>query len=182
VCVRIVLVNFSEDTAICQGESIQIGDSIFTETGIYLVTFSNQYNSDSLVNLNLIVNLNPIVLLGNDTIISTLDTILIDAGGGFLSYDWSNGETTQTILIDSLNGIGQHIFYVFVTDQNNCSGSDTINITIEKSTNIISMSEIEGLIKLYPNPTNGQLTVEIGNINEEIILVHIILILIDLFL
>ncbi|MFB6317300.1 LamG-like jellyroll fold domain-containing protein [Saccharicrinis sp. FJH54] len=43
--------------SICQGESIQIGDSEFSESGAYTVIFENQYGCDSIVYLNLLVNI-----------------------------------------------------------------------------------------------------------------------------
>jgi len=46
-------VNITE--TITLGESYQIGDSVFTETGSYTVTLANQYGCDSLITLNLAV-------------------------------------------------------------------------------------------------------------------------------
>ncbi len=40
---------------ICEGESIQIGDSFFNQTGDYEVLMMNQYGCDSLISLNLMV-------------------------------------------------------------------------------------------------------------------------------
>ena len=151
---------------ICEGENIQIGDSIFTETGNYSVTLTNQYGCDSIINLALNVNQNPNVALGADTTIYSSDTLILNAGNGFETYEWSNSETTQKIVVDSLVGIGVHTFSVIVSDSNNCFGSDTIIITIEQTTGIISFSETLGVIKLYPNPTNGKINIEIENIQD----------------
>ncbi len=151
---------------ICEGENIQIGDSIFTESGNYSVTLTNQYGCDSIINLALNVNQNPNVALGADTTIYSSDKLILDAGDGFETYEWSNSKTTQTILVDSLEGIGEHTYSVLVSDNNNCFGSDTIIITIERTTGIISFSETIGVIKLYPNPSNGKINIEIENIQE----------------
>ncbi|MEO8150503.1 MAG: T9SS type A sorting domain-containing protein, partial [Bacteroidia bacterium] len=48
-----------------------------------------------------------------------------DAGTGNVSYQWSNGETTQTIIANVTAN-----YSVVVTDGNNCSNSDSIGITI----------------------------------------------------
>ncbi len=151
----------------CEGESIQIGDSIFTETGNYSVTLTNQYGCDSIINLALNVNQNPNVALGADTTIYFSDSLILDAGNGFETYEWSNSETTQKIVVDSLAGIGVHTFSVIVSDINNCFGFDTIIIIIEQTTRIISFSETLGVIKLYPNPTNGKISIEIENIQDK---------------
>ncbi|MBN2571325.1 MAG: T9SS type A sorting domain-containing protein [Ignavibacteriales bacterium] len=42
--------------SICEGDSIEIGEQYFSETGNYIVTLSNRYGCDSLVNLDLTVN------------------------------------------------------------------------------------------------------------------------------
>ncbi len=41
--------------------------------------------------------------LGNDTILCTGDSVILDAGPGYLDYLWSNGDTTQTIKVGSTN-------------------------------------------------------------------------------
>lgn len=65
------------------------------------------------------------------------------------TYNWSNGETTETV--DSL-AVGTYT--VTVQDAFGCSDS------FEFSIGTSATSEIEGLssITLYPNPTNGQAT------------------------
>lgn len=43
-----------------------------------------------------------------------------------------------------------------------------MNITIETPTNVISTPEEKGIIKLYPNPTDGQIHLLLENISEQI--------------
>ncbi len=160
-----VIMELSE--SICEGENIKIGDKEFMETGIYSVEMINQFGCDSIVNLNLTVNQNPIISFGNDTTIYSTETLLLDAGEGYVYYEWSTGETTQTVLIDSLVGIGEHTYSVLVVDNNNCIGSDTIIITIKTVTSVLSIPESIGKIKLFPNPTSGTLNISIENIQNK---------------
>lgn len=51
--------------------------------------------------------------------------ITLEAGGGFLSYQWSGGQLTPTI---SVNASGD--YSVTVTDASGCSGSDVISVII----------------------------------------------------
>lgn len=61
--------------------------------------------------------------LGNDTIIDRGEPFTIDAGSGYLSYKWSNGENSQSI---TTNKEGKYL--VEVTDQYTCNQSDDIQI------------------------------------------------------
>ncbi|MFN8359273.1 MAG: T9SS type A sorting domain-containing protein [Candidatus Kapaibacterium sp.] len=54
------------------------------------------------------------------------DSIILDAGGGYSTYKWSSGETTQTITVKSTG-----TFSVDVADASGCKGkSNTVNITV----------------------------------------------------
>jgi hypothetical protein len=66
----------------------------------------------------------PSVFLGNDTSIMEGQTLLLDAGNPGSIYQWSTGETTQTITVHSTG-----TYAVNVT--NLCgSGADTINVAV----------------------------------------------------
>lgn len=66
----------------------------------------------------------PHVDLGNDTIICGYSTLLLDAGYDGLSYFWSTGENTQTIMVDP----GEQKYSVEVEDEYGCVNHDTINV------------------------------------------------------
>ncbi|MHC1706706.1 MAG: M6 family metalloprotease domain-containing protein [Bacteroidales bacterium] len=76
----------------------------------------------------------PLISLGNDTTIPSSDSILLDAGAGFSTYNWSTGENTQTILVSESGS-----YSVTVTNDNSCSGNDEIIITV-------GYSEIQGYL------------------------------------
>ncbi len=78
-------------------------------------------NSDSV---NVVKNPLPTIELGNDTTTCNVP-VQLDAGQGNSSYEWSSGETTQTIIATATNN-----YSVIVTDANGCSNADTILITI----------------------------------------------------
>lgn len=65
--------------------------------------------------------------IGPDQVVQALDYTL-DAGGGFVSYLWNNGETTQTNYLDASVSNVSGTYYVDVLDGNGCAGSDTIDI------------------------------------------------------
>ncbi|MEI6852944.1 MAG: PKD domain-containing protein, partial [Bacteroidota bacterium] len=66
----------------------------------------------------------PIVNLGNDADICEGSSIILDAGGPFVNYNWSNYSTTQTITVTA-NGT----YSVSVTDANGCANYDTLTVT-----------------------------------------------------
>lgn len=90
----------------------------------------------------------PVVNLGPDTLtIASGQVITLNAGAGFSSYLWSTGATTATI---STGAAG--VYYVSVTDGNNCQGADTIVINIITG---IDAANAADLLVVYPNPSNG---------------------------
>lgn len=103
----------------------------------------------------------PLVDLGEDMEVCANETVLLDAGNPGSSYLWSTGETTQTILVDTTGlGIGIATFWVQVTDPNGCAGEDEIMIEFKDCTGIYDISD-QWSIELFPNPTKGNLIIEL---------------------
>ncbi len=67
----------------------------------------------------------PMVDLGMDTNLCDVDEFPLDAGNEGASYLWSTGEESQTIMA---SGNGHTIFWVAVTNQNNCTVVDSIQL------------------------------------------------------
>lgn len=69
------------------------------------------------------VNVPPPINLGADTSLCQGDTLLLNAGPGFQSYEWSTGQQGSTI------GVYQAGTYILsALDQHQCSSADTISI------------------------------------------------------
>jgi len=141
-------IDLGNDTTICNGDSIELsssmpaltyqwsnGDtsqSIFVSPIIkssYILTITDGVcaNADTIeVSVN-----SPFVSLGNDTIICSYDSIVIDAGSNHDAYLWNTGQTSQSIVASS-NGISTTLAYsVTITDEY-CPALDSINITYTK--------------------------------------------------
>jgi hypothetical protein len=153
------------DKTICPGDSINLGEKWFTEGGSYIVVLKDIQDCDSIINLHLTVNPLPEVNLGNDTTIVEGTEINLDAGEGFESYFWNTQNTSQSLLVSGLNA-GEHKYSVLVTDENECSNSDSIVITViipDAITNTLENTSIS----IYPNPTTDvayfQTNQEIGS-------------------
>jgi len=123
-------------------------DTFYAQTG---------YSCPSLTRDTVIATVIPLppVSLGADTMTECGVNITLDAGAGYTIYSWSTAETTQTISVDTL---GDYI--VTVTDTMGCSNSDTIHVDC-----FVGFSSITAVnnVNVYPNPTSGIITVEIGD-------------------
>ncbi len=98
----------------------------YMASGTYDVTLivSNASGSDSLTKIGYITIYSPpVVNLGTDILTTQPDTIVLDAGAGFIDYFWNNGSNLQT-----LNVITYGMYCVTVTDVNGCLASDCVVI------------------------------------------------------
>jgi gliding motility-associated-like protein len=68
----------------------------------------------------------PIFNFGNDTILCQGNSLLLDAGPGFISYHWQDGSSQQTFIVTNPG-----IYSVTVTDVNSCQASDSVNVNFQ---------------------------------------------------
>lgn len=109
---------------ICTGETFTVGIHTYSQTGTYSDTLATA-SCDSIVKLVLTVKPLPALSLGKDTSLCMGQSLLLNAGNGYVAYYWNDAlpASTQTI---SASSIGT--YWVKVKDQHGCSGSDTIKI------------------------------------------------------
>jgi len=94
-------------------------------TGTYFVEVKDTNNCKNYDTINVVVNQNPHIFLGNDTSFCG-NVYYIDAGAGFAAYNWNNGLSLNQVL--QLNNAG--VYFVEVTDTNNCKAYDTVEVNI----------------------------------------------------
>ncbi len=110
----------------------------------------------------------PVIDIGGDEIVCLNHEFTIDAGTGFTSYLWNTGATTQSITIDSNTfDVGQNIIKVEVYNDVNCSAMDSMMLVVDPCTGIEN-NDIANKVNLYPNPNNGEFTIDISSINEDV--------------
>jgi hypothetical protein len=82
--------------------------------------------------------------------------------GGATSYTWSNSNTNGTSITVTPSVSVVYNYSVTGTDNNGCIAGSSANLTVSACTglkeNNTSMS-----VRVYPNPSNGDLTVETDN-------------------
>ncbi|MDF2437915.1 MAG: hypothetical protein K0Q95_2291 [Bacteroidota bacterium] len=99
-----------------------------SSTGVYHVTVTDNTGCTGSDTISVIVIPGILTVdIGNDTSFMNCQAppFILDAGNQGATYLWSNGTTGQT-----LNVTTSGTYYVMVTDQGGCVGSDTINVNI----------------------------------------------------
>ena len=136
------------------GNQVGFGDTLTTPVISQTTTYYAQANNGTCTSNRIAtvatVHPLPVINLGTDTIVNGI-SYQLNAGSGFSSYLWSTSETSQTISISSTD-----TFCVTVTDVNGCKNDDCIIVDI---INGVSEFENDKLFSVYPNPTNGSITI-----------------------
>ncbi|MDH3711511.1 MAG: T9SS type A sorting domain-containing protein [Cyclobacteriaceae bacterium] len=84
-----------------------------------------------------------------DQVVCQGESLTLDAGAGYQTYEWSTGATTASI--DVTQG-GD--YWVTVSNADGCQATDTTTVTKEVCT---TLPEFEtGSLKIYPNPNDGR--------------------------
>ena len=97
-----------------------------TQAGTYNVTVTTAEGcSGTSSAIQVVVNQPPVVDLGNDTIICTASSLMLDAGNPGSTYSWSTQEISQSITVTNTGS-----YTVSVTDQNGCVGTDNVTVTV----------------------------------------------------
>jgi gliding motility-associated-like protein len=91
--------------------------------GTHTITYTISGACGDSDNINITVFEAPTINLGPDTSLCIGEILVLDAGAGFSSYNWSPSGSTQTISVTT-NGT----YTVTVTDGNNCQGTDAITV------------------------------------------------------
>lgn len=106
------------------GESEFFSEEAGTGTHTLRYTFENGFNCTSRTEQTIEVFVPPSISLGDDQIICPDGTAIFEIDAGYVKYNWSTGESTQSI---SVNAEGD--YSVRVTDNNNCVSTDTATVT-----------------------------------------------------
>ena len=142
----IVVANTSA-LAICSGDDVTLSGSgantynwsngvidatAFTPatTQTYTVIGTDINNCVDSATITVVVNANPTVSLGAN-IKSCNAPVSLNAGAGFINYNWSNGSNTQQITVTATGN-----YSVIVGDVNGCLGYDTIAVTVVNTPNL----------------------------------------------
>ena len=131
--------------AICDGDSLKFGSSVYSITGLYTDTLQSWIGCDSTSTLDLLVTN---ITVSLDT--SQLSLVAnISGGTGPFNYNWSDGSTSSTLITDSSG-----LYTLVITDASGCISNTASYNVIFNTTGAISNTKDQLII--YPNPNNGQ--------------------------
>ena len=134
-----------------------------TEPGIYpyYVTCNEEGCESPATLVKFTINELPDVELGVDTSITDKDILILGPFPVEYKYLWNDGTNDPWFVVDGVEGApGDRLITVFAaTDY--CSITDTILVSIQSTIDIATF--IPNDIKIYPNPTDGQVIINIGN-------------------
>lgn len=100
----------------------------------------------------------PVPNLGIDTLISSSQSVILDAGPG-KNYLWNTSATTRTITINGATAPkGSKRYTVTVTDSAGCTGYDEVVISVDYRSGISAPSTAAW--RVYPNPVRDILKIE----------------------
>ena len=152
------------------GDSTSSIDIAPTTTTLYWVTVIDEYGTECRDTVTVTVGSSPQVdLLGGQSTYSECDlsSVLIDAGAGAYSYDWSTGESTQTIVADHSGD-----YTVTVTDiVSNCTAQDNVYVSflsVEAEENVAICSGDS--VTLSVSSVNNVVADIDGNIYETVVI------------
>ncbi len=134
--------NLGNDTTICEQASLLLsagegfagynwfdGSSastyLVTQPGTYWVNVLNSFGCTATDSINIAFSAAANVSLGGDTTICSNENYTLSPGSGFAGYLWQDGSTNP---FHQVSGSGY--YWVIVTDDNGCLGSDTVSIVI----------------------------------------------------
>ena len=172
VTVNAPAINLGDDVQLCFGETVTLSDTLSNLTYLWstgATTSSITVDSTTTVTLtatdasgcqatdDVTVTVNPEIVVGlSDTATINPGTSMTLDAGAWSSYIWSTGETTQTIDV-TMSGI----YSVTVEDEDGCSASDTINVTVVSAKHLSNLQTI----KAFPNPATDYLQIDATNID-----------------
>ena len=170
-----LLIELGADTALCKEANFILqasqeanqylwstGDSsqmiAIQQTGEYWLQAGNACNT-STDTVFVTINENTFAFATDTLSLDSNQVLQLNAPAGYQSYRWSTSDTVQTIWISNPGE-----YWLHVTDSLGCTASDTIVILPY----ISSPEQAISTIRVYPNPTTGELFLEGLNGGERI--------------
>jgi hypothetical protein len=168
--------------AICSGQSFTIvptgaitytyssGSDVVSPiaTTDYSVTGTDVNGCVTAVNAisSVTVNANPTVIATSDfTLICTGEVVTLNASGA-TSYTWNTGATTTSVT-DSPTITTTYT--VNASDVNGCNGSSNVTVNVNDCVGLQNLSLTTLNVSLYPNPTTGNVTLELNTLTNVLI-------------
>ncbi|RUT78263.1 gliding motility-associated C-terminal domain-containing protein [Ancylomarina longa] len=135
------IVDLGPDLYICRGEELilEAPDGYYTEwnpggntrsiyvyeAGTFQLKTTDEFGCTGEDDINIFVHENPEVNLGRDTVIAEGSELLLDAGNGYVEYEWSNQASSQFLKVDQ-----DGEYAVNVVDMYGCRGNGKVKVAV----------------------------------------------------
>ena len=168
------------NTSICEGQSANLTASGATTyswnttvltntisvnpiaTTYYTVTGMSSGCSNTAAVLVTVNPLPVVTAISSSSLICIGDNVTLTSGGA-VSYVWDNGSTISTLVVTpSVNTT----YTVTGTDANSCSNKATIVQNVTDCTGITKFESTLQNVGVYPNPNNGEFTVNVTDLTS----------------
>lgn len=134
-------VNISGDLNLCQGQSTTLSATpgfsfyewsvspantasiIASQAGEYQVTVTDANGCTGVDRVDVVVNDNPVITLPDSSGYCAGNSILLNPGTNFITYNWSDGSSLSTLLVDQPGD-----YVLIVTDINGCRDTTTVSV------------------------------------------------------
>lgn len=125
--------------AVCAGGSYAVNGHTYTASGIYNDTLYTAFGCDSVVVTQMTVSAQqPTLTVSGSSLVCTGSSYTLSAGGA-VTYTWSNGPQTPTVVITPTNTTP---YVVSGTDASGCKGTDTVKVLLTPTLGIIAKPAI----------------------------------------
>jgi hypothetical protein len=171
--------------AICAGQSFTMlpngavtytysnGSDVTTPTAdeTYTVTGTDINGCENMATSSVTVNALPVLAATTtNTLMCSGETVTLSVTGA-MSYTWNTTETTADIVVSPTV---QTTYAVDGLDGNGCLNTISITQDVGLCTGIAQLEKTSSVgLNIYPNPSNGVLTVQFENWNSEITIITI---------
>jgi hypothetical protein len=125
-----------------------------TTSGIYTLSLFNPGNLNALTHtVNLIMSNTPTLQVSSTlaNICSGQSSILNATGSGINSYNWSNGSTSQSVVVSP----STTTVYTITANVSTCPVSKTVALNVSACLSILEQFNQSTQLNLFPNPSNG---------------------------
>ena len=134
-------------------------------SGIFTVSAVNSCGSSSAQTLSVTVKALPTLIISGSNTLCLGSSVSLTVSGAS-TYSWSHG---ATVAIVALNPTITTSYTVTGTSSvTGCSNSAITTLSIVTCTGILNLENDQNTIQIYPNPTNGELSLALPFSNGEI--------------
>ncbi|MFC2114064.1 pectinesterase family protein [Bacteroidota bacterium] len=112
----------------------------------------------------------PQVYIGKDIFTHPNVSFNVDAGPGFMSYLWQDGNKGRVYTVYTNDfGLGDHLIHVKVTDSAGCQNADSMWIHVWK----VDIEEVSSHFSytVYPNPARGHFSIDFKDLYDTRVIV-----------